>query len=647
MHNTSEAGLFPGLLRDIYYMFDWCVFGLLTTVYQVFFLVATNEIIKAATVKVFFSRIQLIIGVIMLFKLAFTLINGIVNPEAMTDKEKGFEKIITRIITALAILVAVIPLNIPNPSNAWDESLNDNGILFGTLYTAQNLILENNTVAKIILGTTEKTDDTSKNFQTAAGDLAVTILKAFISPNLSASGVDNEPANYWCSDDSKSDNPLTPMDKYETAQYPEDVLELRHAYCTPTVNNDGNKKRYVFDYMGFISTIVGGIVCFLFIGYTLDVAIRALKLVVLRLLAPVAAISYISPKSSKDGIFASWTKSLISTYLSLFMRLAIVYFTVFITQQIAANKPTLFPDKSFAGVMAFIFTILGVLFFAKQAPKFLEDSLGLKGLGGSVGLSGMLGGTAALLGGGGLSGAKLGAMQGSTAANQAAAEGKQFSSGQAWAQNRDQMAQIRTGDKDARGGIIGGMMDRQLYKTRERQLAKKGLSDDAVNKAKSAYHDQQDVVSAAENEQKLAFEDLKNAKRGIGIDMSDYKYAGTGRFKNEDAKSAYEKEKNLRISNAQQAYDNSTKKLASEQKILGKQQSNYENMSDARKVNGVEPRTIDEYSSGRKSYRAGGNRTKAIPDIRESDITPSTAIDDTSRGTQFPEIGSSQDPDRH
>ena len=61
------------------------------------------------------------------------------------------------------------------------------------------------------------------------------------------------------------------------------------------------------------------------IGFAIDVSIRAFKLLLLQMIAPVPVMSYIDPKSSKDGAFASWLKSLSSTFIEIFLKLGVIY----------------------------------------------------------------------------------------------------------------------------------------------------------------------------------------------------------------------------------------------------------------------------------------------------------------------------------
>ena len=46
-------------------------------------------------------------------------------------------------------------------------------------------------------------------------------------------------------------------------------------------------------------------------GITIDVAKRVFKLIILEVVAPIPIMSLIDPKSSKDGAFSHWLKSLI------------------------------------------------------------------------------------------------------------------------------------------------------------------------------------------------------------------------------------------------------------------------------------------------------------------------------------------------
>ena len=48
-----------------------------------------------------------------------------------------------------------MPISIPNPKNEYEIQINNNGLLFGTIYSLQRRILSNNTIGRLVLGTTD------------------------------------------------------------------------------------------------------------------------------------------------------------------------------------------------------------------------------------------------------------------------------------------------------------------------------------------------------------------------------------------------------------------------------------------------------------------------------------------------------------
>lgn len=385
---------------------DGLMYWLLGLTYKIFFNVASAELFTNETIKNFYGRVQLILGVFMIFKLAVSIIKGIVNPDSVTDKSNGMGNLVTRIIFTLVMLTLIVPINIPNPQTEYDKQLNNNGLLFGTLYSFQNRILANNTVGRLILGTTDgmkiRDEDgstlnngTDEQLDKAANLFTSTILKGFIRINLKE-GSDEDETN--------SDNWACPeeIDAEILKEYtnltasPGKILSLTSLYCDAPEANWwqkiwGTNELYAFAYKWGISAIVGGIFVFIIVSFTIDVAVRAIKLAVLRLVAPIPIISYMDPNGQKK-MFDSWVKNVTSTYIDLFTRLAIIYFVVFLVQDIIVNGLVVNQASGAVGVFTYIFIFIGLFVFAKQAPKFFRDLFGMKeGPGLFSGLGEMLG----------------------------------------------------------------------------------------------------------------------------------------------------------------------------------------------------------------------------------------------------------------
>ena len=503
MWENSEPGIIYDGLRSFCTIFDGIATTLLGGIYKVFFLVANATIVSGDVIKVFYSRIQLILGILMIFKLAMSILNIIINPDSIKDQKQGPSKIVTRIVVALFMLTLVIPINIPN---ATDKSLNayinDHGILFGFLYKAQDSILSENILAKLILGTSSNNtaDDMDVNNLSDVGNaMASTVLKVFIRINVKD---DTKPP---CEDSETCENTICDAEVNESHYAEENVdPQVILSHINDSCGN-GSSERYAFGYTPIIGAIVMLIMTIVITGFTVDIAVRAIKLALLRMVAPVPIITYINPPKQGGGAFDNWTKSLISTYVDLFVRLAIVYFGLFMIQIIMNGGMDIFGSNvqgfTFTSGVAFIFIILGILVFMRQAPQFIKDVLGIKGKPmGNVGLSSLLGGTAMAIGGGGLAGFGLGAMQGFDTANRAAAEGKAFSPFQSWSQNSDMMAKIRTGDKDARGGIFGRTIGGLNFLTAERRANQLGIGRNA-RAAKKYDKDQKETKARATAEE--------------------------------------------------------------------------------------------------------------------------------------------------
>ena len=492
-------------------LFDRVVYGLMAVLYDVFFNVADTTIFSSETIKNFYSRVQLIIGVVMIFKLSISVMQTVMDPDRLTNKDTGMGKIITRIVTMLAMFTAIIPLNIPYAEEgSYNAYLNENGLLFGTLYSLQSRIIKGNVIGKLVLGNSNSTTTTKDNLKndnvdaSSQGDqLATFILKTFVRLNLKKSAVDegafdskNEliKSNLMCV--GGYDDELKIYTNPDAT--PGDLLDGVTEWCR--LSGDAQENRYSYVYTPVISTVCGIIIDLVLIGYCVDIAVRSLKLAVLRLLAPIPIISYIDPKSSKDGSFATWTKSLTSTYIDVFLRLAIIFFVLFLIQDIIKNGLDIPIGKGVIGAFSTIFIIIGLFYFARMAPKFIKDALGMKGSMSNIGLSGMLAGAGALRTGGNLGDAFRAGRDAADANVMAYNQGKQAPGiGDSYNVGADMMAREITGNDK--------MTARQMRRGRSK-LRSLGLNNAYAESEKGKMYDLQDEASKRKNE----YENFVNGK---------------------------------------------------------------------------------------------------------------------------------------
>ena len=383
-------------IRSIFVTLDMGIYDLLKFMYELFFNIATNNLIDREMIFNIFSRVQLVIGIFMMFQLVMIVIKGIANPDSFTDsKSGGAGSMVMRIIVALALLAVIVPINIPSPRNEYEKQINNNGLLFGTLYSLQYRILANNTLGRLILGTENEayTDGGTgiQDLSLFANRFTSTIVRMFYTLNTDDNG------NYVCNDGFDS--------TYNTEGINPNIIIINGTQACGSGNfiidtvysaldqgqilKTGQQYRIT---MNWLSTIVGIVLVVLFFMMIFNVAKRVFKLAALQLIAPIPIISYMDPKGSKDGAFNSWVKMLATTYLELFVQLAVVYFSFaiinsFIVKFFSVNTVTSSVGNAFSGdafhangllSWTFIIMTIALFIFAKDAPKFLKQALGIK-----------------------------------------------------------------------------------------------------------------------------------------------------------------------------------------------------------------------------------------------------------------------------
>ena len=379
---NGEVHWWINIFRNLFTALDELGYMLLGAIFDVFFTVANAKILQGDFIVTFYGRVQLILGVFMVFRLSITLLQIIVNPDLAKDKQKGASKILMRIVLSLVMLTLIAPINIPNDDgNPLNQQIAENGILFGFLYQIQNSVVQNNILGKLILGSS--VDDISSNNNSLnlsgisnIGDtLSATVAKMFITPALK-DGVSQDDItddamykeNLACEDLVNGINYFDSTIPYQTL-----LTGVRDLRCSGM---------YAFDYTLLGGAVVSIVMFLIVLGFTVDIAVRAIKLALLRLIAPIPIIAYMDPGQEKNGAFGSWVKTLTSTYLDLFVRLIVIYFGIYIIVSLTQTTTLdLFPSSPnfFTSAFATIFIIIGILVFMKQAPKFFKDMLGIKG----------------------------------------------------------------------------------------------------------------------------------------------------------------------------------------------------------------------------------------------------------------------------
>lgn len=484
----DSVGWFNNLLRPFFGGIDYLVYTLLGWVIEGIFNLSSIFASKDVT-EIIYTRIYTVLAIFMVFKLTFSFIKYVVSPDTMVDKEQGVGKIIARTLTMLAILIILPTIffksDIFPGQNAPILTMLQNGVI--------------KTLPKVILGISDDNGNTTTTAKENGNVMALNMLSSLYYPN-------------ECKDAAvcDSDNKLTSLSGFSTS-----------------LNMTDTNSSYVYYYMWPLTTLCGIILVFILVGIAVDVAIRVFKLMILQMIAPIPVMTYIDPKSSKDGAFNSWIKTFTTTYLDIFIKLGTVYLLLLLVKEFFSGKlfGNVYKTLGFAsGNFVMIFLIIGLFQFAKQAPKFIKDALGIKDSGGGSfmgkALSGMAGAAAGFAGGlatGGLAGGLSGIMTG-------ASSGLAGKPGQAFAQVRDEQAKLLG---KTPGGIKGKLQNQAMQRS---VMKHTGLSKDKLNELKKAKVDADNELALAEADYangKIDADALKNARKKAGTANSAYESANS------------------------------------------------------------------------------------------------------------------------
>lgn len=372
---------FVDFLRGVLASIDKLVFSLLGWIIEGIFNLSTLAV-NVDFVQNIYKRIYVILAIFMVFKLSFSFLKYLVSPDAMTDKEQGVGKLAARIITMIVMLITFPILAFQPVKGMQNRTI---------LQILQDGLVK--TLPRIILGTKiDESNNSSSEIKAKSNgeQLALSMLKSFYYPSVCPGGAAEE-KKYASECDSYfqggSGSVEMEIDSKTLWKGGTGITEIKSlSDFEESVKEQlakSSDKAYAWNYMWPLTTITGILLIVIMLGISIDVAVRAFKLIILQMMAPIPIMSYIDPKASKDGAFNAWLKSFVSTYIDLFVKLGTVYLILLLAQALFSDQ--LFAKTDFKGLSFLyvrVFLIIGLFQFAKSAPKFIKDALGIKDNGG-------------------------------------------------------------------------------------------------------------------------------------------------------------------------------------------------------------------------------------------------------------------------
>ena len=402
---------------------DYFIYSIIEFVTQGIFDLSSLRV-HIGIIDSFRNRIYAILGVIMLFKLTISFFQLMFDPDKVLDSKKGVRKIFTNVFIVI-IIIMLLPT------------------AFNILYRAQKVFLP--VLPRILFAEEKTSNNVDETVKKNSNQMSLILLRSFFSPR-------RDPNNNYASVDGTKE------------------IESIKEFSEKIIENDnsgflGFGSHYRYEYKWPLSTIVGAITVFLLFSITLKVAIRVFKMIILEMIAPIPVLSLLDTSDKKDQAFYSWLRTLISTFLDIFLSLGTIYIVLYFINALATDK--LFIDYGAAeGLkedpmrLAYlkVILILGLLKFAKDIPGFVKSIIGVKDdnkelsatIGGIVGgMTGTaLGAVGGLVGGRSITGALTGAVAG---ARTGYTNGKKGTSTlEAYKSGGSLATQIRTRNKDAK-----------------------------------------------------------------------------------------------------------------------------------------------------------------------------------------------------
>ena len=386
-------------LRAICMAIDGVLYSLLDNAYDLVIKLSTAELLKPATIKSLTGNLYIIFGVVAFFRLALLLVNAIIDPEKLNEKGKGLSNIFFRVV-GMVILLAVTPF-------LFEMSYDLQGKLVGA-DASENIIF------KTILGNnaniaSPKNSNAGKALQNIALSSLITIDKEYLVndkqcnvgendcgfypltcvPNNDDEGTCTLQGRYVYGNNCSWPNCQKAVDKYNEMYVAEDMSPAKlaaYAGTSKKIEVEGVEQEvYVYNYMFIITGIVGVAMTYIIISFAIDIAVRMFELIVLEILSPLFIATFVDPKSAQSGPFKNWLSAVGKSYASLYIRLAIIALMVLLVSII--NQSKMFQSMGDVSGWAKIFMVIGLLIFAKKAPKWIGDMIGIKGDGGLGGLS--------------------------------------------------------------------------------------------------------------------------------------------------------------------------------------------------------------------------------------------------------------------
>ncbi len=345
---TQPSVIFEGGLRAIFYSICSLVYKMIFHVYNIFLSLCNGQLLETDQLTNLFSRIGLLLGIVMSFRVALSFIQALIDPDSAFDSKKGVPGIIKKVI----LVIIMFGMS----QYAFDLSRD-----------LQVMIIKNDVIPNLVLPAEVNTE----NF---GGALTANLFTAFYNVDPAVEKATNiEDQN--CKDTYIAGLQTTIANNNDFSYMKNICLNSTATFAA----EDGSDDEDFIIYFNFIFCLITGVFVLWFLfNYCIQVGMRIIQLTVLQIISPMAFIGYLSP--TEDGTFKKWWKLYLSTYVDVFIRIAIIDFVCYLCALIMVNWnsgggifwSSVGSPEGFTRKLIGVFMILALFTFAKKAPDLIK-----------------------------------------------------------------------------------------------------------------------------------------------------------------------------------------------------------------------------------------------------------------------------------
>lgn len=355
---------------------DGVIYNFICYIFDIFYYLCGLQLFTNDEYGDIVNRIYIVLGLVMMFVLAYSLLKAVINPDEFAKGENSFPKLVKNIIVSLVIIV-ILPT------------------AFQICFNIQNSLLNYDVIPQLILGT-----DDSENYETVDGVptvggvpggriIAYYTFKSFLVPDTEKSicnGADEEA----CRDNIKGNGDLTVTNGEALSLTNNLVLNEKGSFSKYAEYSEAIRDGDLTYYFP-ISTVAGVFIVWVLLNFCFDMALRVVKLAFYQMIAPIPVICRVIPGGKLKDVFSNWLKQVISLFVEVFVRIAALTFGVFligiIVQKFNEGLPGI-DSLNLIGQKTIVLALLimSVIIFVKQIPKIIGDMFGLDTSGMKLGL---------------------------------------------------------------------------------------------------------------------------------------------------------------------------------------------------------------------------------------------------------------------